>query len=100
MVWYSHLFQNFPQFLVIHTVKGFGVVNKPENLAKGLRTPREFDFGGQWELITELTQAWGKSFGRHKQNLVHTRTEEKEAVTPQETDSDLPVSVQESLVEA
>ena len=40
------------------------------------------------------------SFGGHKQNLVHTRTEEKEAVTPQETDSDLPVSVQESLVEA
>ena len=30
MVWYSHLFQNFPQFLVIHTVKGFGIVNKVE----------------------------------------------------------------------
>ena len=28
MVWYSHLFQNFPQFVVVHTVKGFGVVNK------------------------------------------------------------------------
>ena len=28
MVWYSHLFQNFPQFTVIHTVKGFGMVNK------------------------------------------------------------------------
>ena len=28
MVWYSHLFKNFPQFVVIHTVKGFGVVNK------------------------------------------------------------------------
>ena len=28
MVWYSHLFQNFPQFIVMHTVKGFGVVNK------------------------------------------------------------------------
>ena len=28
MVWYSHLFQNFPQFIVIHTVKGFGIVNK------------------------------------------------------------------------
>ena len=28
MVWYSHLFQNFPQFIVIHTVKGFGVVNE------------------------------------------------------------------------
>ena len=30
MVWYAHLFQNFPQFLVIHTVKGFGIVNKAE----------------------------------------------------------------------
>ena len=28
--WYFHLFQNFPQFIVIHTVKGFGVVNKAE----------------------------------------------------------------------
>jgi len=28
VVWYSHLFQNFPQFLAIHTVKGFGIVNK------------------------------------------------------------------------
>ena len=30
MVWYSHLFQNFGQFVVIHTVKGFGIVNKAE----------------------------------------------------------------------
>ena len=30
MVWYSHPFQNFPQFIVIHTVKGFGIVNKAE----------------------------------------------------------------------
>ena len=30
MVWYSHLFQNFPQFIVINTVKGFGIVNKAE----------------------------------------------------------------------
>ena len=30
MVWYSHLFQNFPQFVVIHTVKGFGIVNEAE----------------------------------------------------------------------
>ena len=28
MVWYSHLFKNFPQFVIIHIVKGFGVVNK------------------------------------------------------------------------
>ena len=30
MIWYSHLFQNFPQFIVIHTVKDFGIVNKAE----------------------------------------------------------------------
>ena len=30
MAWYSHLFQNFPQFFVIHTVKGFGIVSKAE----------------------------------------------------------------------
>ena len=30
MVCYSHLFQNFPQFVVIHTVNGFGIVNKAE----------------------------------------------------------------------
>ena len=28
MVWYSHILQNFPQFVVIHTVKGFGIVDK------------------------------------------------------------------------
>ena len=30
VVWYSHLFQSFPQFIVIHMVKGFGIVNKTE----------------------------------------------------------------------
>ena len=30
MVWYFHLLKNFPQFVVIHTVKGFGIVNKEE----------------------------------------------------------------------
>ena len=30
MVWYSHLLKNFPQFVVIHTVKGFGLVNEAE----------------------------------------------------------------------
>ena len=30
MVWYSYLLKNFPQFVMIHTVKGFGVVNKGE----------------------------------------------------------------------
>ena len=31
MVWYSHFLKNFPQFIVIHTVKGFGIVNKASN---------------------------------------------------------------------
>ena len=30
MVWYSHLFKNFPQFIVMHTVKGFGIVKEAE----------------------------------------------------------------------
>ena len=30
VVWYSHLLKNFPQFVVIHTIKGFGIVNKAE----------------------------------------------------------------------
>ena len=47
MVWYSHLFQNFPQFIVIHTVKGFGIVNKAEidvflELSRFFDDPEEF----------------------------------------------------------
>ena len=34
MVWYSHLLKNFPQFVVIHTVKGFGLVNKADVFLK------------------------------------------------------------------
>ena len=30
MFWYTHLFKNFPHFVVIHTVKGFGIINKGE----------------------------------------------------------------------
>ena len=40
-----------------------------------------------------------QTLGGHKQNLVSTRTQEKGAVTPQDTEPDLPVSVQESLAE-
>ena len=35
VVWHSHLLKNFPQFIVIHTVKGFGIVNKAEVGATG-----------------------------------------------------------------
>ena len=34
MVWYALLFQNFPQFIVIHTVQGFGIVNEAESAIK------------------------------------------------------------------
>ena len=65
VVWYSHLFQNFPQFIVIHTAKGFGIVNKAEidvflelscffhnpadvgNLISGSSTP--INFSVTWE---------------------------------------------------
>ena len=42
---------------------------------------------------TTYTGLGEQTLGGHKQNLVHTRTQEKGAVTPQETDPDLPVSV-------
>ena len=47
-------------------------------------------------MITKLSQDWGNTLGGYRQNLVCTRSLEKEAMTPQETESDLPVSVQES----
>ena len=37
VVWYSHLFQNFPQFIVVDTVKGFGIINKAEIGQKSLQ---------------------------------------------------------------
>ena len=49
VVWYSHLFQNFPQFLVIHTVKGFGIVNKAE-IDVFLELSCFFDANIQWML--------------------------------------------------
>ena len=50
--------------------------------------------------LPELTQAGKQTLGGQKQNLACIRIQEKGAVTPQETDPDLPMSVQESLVEA
>ena len=53
-------------------------------------------------MIIELPQESSETetLGGHKQNLVHTRTQEKGAVTPQETEPHLPVIVWESLGEA
>ena len=52
------------------------------------------------ELTAELSQDWGNRLGEHIQNLACARIQEKGAVFPQETESDLPVSVHESPVEA
>ena len=78
MVWYCHHFQNFPQFIVIHTVKGFGVVNKAEidvflelsccfndstdvgNLISGSSVPLVFDLWSLWYIAEFLIQ--GKPF--------------------------------------
>ena len=75
-------------------------ISLPGDLAKGLRNPREFDFGGQWDLITQFHRTGETDSWRAQTKLcVCTRTQEKGAVTPQDTEPDLPVSVQESLVE-
>ena len=47
----------------------------------------------------ELIKDWANTFGEHRQNLVHTRAQEKGAVTTQETNPDLPMSVHKSPVE-
>ena len=46
MVWYSHVFQNFSQFVVIYTVKGFGVINKAEIDVEKVETVTDFLFFG------------------------------------------------------
>ena len=62
VVWYSHLFQNFPQFIVSHTVKGFGIVNKAEidiflELSYYFNDPTDLEI---WSLIPLpfLNPAW------------------------------------------
>ena len=63
MVWYFHLFQNFPQFIVIHTVKGFGIVNKAE-IDGSYPTPEVR--GGSLE---ELSKYINKYYNRVRSNL-------------------------------
>ena len=84
MVWYSHLFENFPQFIVIHTVKGFGIVNKAEidvfpsqGTGKGVRqgcilSPCLFNSYAEYIMRNtglEETQAGIKIPGRNINNL-------------------------------
>ena len=67
---------------------------------KEAEIPQGFGFGGQWHLIIELPPDWGNRLLEDTNKPVHIRSQEKGAVTPEETESDLPVSVQESLADA
>ena len=60
MVWYSHLLKNFPPFVMIHTVKGFGVVNKSE-LDVFLELPCFFDDSAEAGNLISGSSAFSKS---------------------------------------
>ena len=53
VVWYSHLFQNFPQFIVIHTVKGVGIVKKAEIEVK-LKYIMVMGYNKVWKILKEV----------------------------------------------
>ena len=72
VVWYSHLFKNFPQFVVIHTVKSFGIVNKAE-LDVFLELSCFFnDSTDVGNLISE-SSAFSKSKLEHLEFMVHVQ---------------------------
>ena len=60
MVWYSQLFQSFPQFIVIHTVKGFGKVNKAE-IGVFLELSCSFDDPADVDNLISSTFAFSKT---------------------------------------
>ena len=92
----THKFQNnyTKEFLAkLRKFYGLQQISQPEDLAKGLRTPREFDFRGKWDFYRTSTGLGKQTLGGHKQNLVCTRIQEKGAVAPQETEPDFSVRV-------
>ena len=64
MVWYSLLFQNFPQFIVVHKVKGFGIVNKAE-IDVFLELSCFFDDASDVGSLTSGSSAFSKSKLEH-----------------------------------
>ena len=70
MVWYSHLFQNFLQFIVIHTVKGFGIVNKAE-VDVFLELSRFFDDPKDVGNLTSGSSAFSKTSLNIREFTVH-----------------------------
>ena len=95
MVWYSHLFQNFPQLIVIHAVKGFGIVNKAEidvflelscffddpedvgNLISGssaFSKTREVLLEGERKRYTQLNAEFQRTAGRDKKAFFNEKS--------------------------
>ena len=71
MVWYFHRFQNFPQFIVIQTVKGFGIVNKTE-VDVFLELSNLFDDPIDVGNLISGSSAFSKSSLNVKKFMVHT----------------------------
>ena len=70
MVWYSHLLKNFPQFVVIHMVKGFGIVNKAE-LGVFLELSCFFDDPGDVGNLISGSSAFSKTSLNIREFTVH-----------------------------
>ena len=70
MIWYSHLFQNFPQFIVIHTVKGFDIVNKAE-INVFLKLPSFFHDGVDADDLICGSSAFSKTSMNIRKFTVH-----------------------------
>ena len=68
MVWYSHFFKNCPQFVVIHTVKGFGIVSKTDVF---LELSRSFDDSADVSNLISGSSAFSKSSLNTWKFLVH-----------------------------
>ena len=71
MVWYAHLLKNFPQFIVIHTVKGFGIVNKAV-VDVFLELSYFFDDPADVGNLISGSSAFSKSSLNVKKFMVHT----------------------------
>ena len=70
MVWYSHLSQNFPQLIVIHTVKGFGLVNKAE-IDVSLELSCFFDYPVDVSNLISGSSAFSKTSLNIRKFMVH-----------------------------
>ena len=74
---------------LLQKFKDLQQLSQPGDPENRLRVPKEFDVEGQWDVITELPQDWGNRLLAPKKKRVCTRAQEKGAVTPRETGTDV-----------